>query len=203
VIGKEFLNSISGLNTTVRFLGAGLGVSLIANLFLSVSVLFSEPVITLRPPYQAHEIIMQHNSANGEFKKSWGLYSAMMLGNVTPGSTDIILEGLEMLMTPRTYKEMRQVVAAQAAAISKEQVTIEFDPRGVHYEPETGLVFVTGTQTRQGTSGEPQKSIRTFEMDIRVDNFRPQIRAIRVYDGNPLTKKAKEAIKNREAKKAQ
>ena len=198
MLGQQFLNSINGLNTTVRFLGIGLGVSILANLILATSVVSQDPIVVLRPPYQSNEIVINHDSANGDFKKSWGLYASMVLGNVQPGSSDLILDGLEVVMSPRTYKEMREIVAAQANEITKEQVTIEFSPRQVHFEEETGLVFVTGTQTRRGATGEPKKSVRTFEMDVRVSNFRPQIQRISVYEGGPLSKAAKAAKKAKE-----
>jgi conjugal transfer pilus assembly protein TraE len=199
MLGNKFLNSISGLNSTVRFLGIALGVSILSNLVLSVSVLSKEPIVVLRTPYQANELVINHDAANGDFKKSWGLYASMVLGNVNPGSSGLILDGLEVLMTPKTYKEMRGIVAAQANEIKREQVTLEFSPRQVYFEQETGLVFITGTQTRRGATGEPEKSTRTYEIDIRVDNFRPQIHRISVYNGGPLSKAAKDALKAKEA----
>lgn len=199
---SNFLESINGLNATLRLMTLGLGASLLVNLILAVTVSSQDPVVVLRPPYQSNELVIQHDKANSDFKKSWGLYAAMMLGNVQPGSTDLVLEGIEALMSPRTYKEMRGLVAAQADEITKEQVTLEFSPRLVSFEEETGLVFVTGTQTRRGATGEPEKSTRTYEMEIVVDNFRPQIRRISVYDGGPLAKRAKEAKAAKEAAQA-
>lgn len=203
MLSSKYFSNINVLNSYIKLLVAGLGASLLINLILAVAVLFHDPIITLRPPVQTQDITMRSNSADGEFKKSWGLYISNILGNVRPGSTDIILEAIELLATPRTYKEMREIVAAQIDAIEREQVTLEFSPRSVAFEPKSGLVFVTGTQLRRGTSGDPERQIRTYEMNLSVKDYRPKLKSVEVYEGNPLTLKAKRLKKEQEEARRQ
>jgi conjugal transfer pilus assembly protein TraE len=44
---------------------------------------------------------------------AWGLFMAQLLGNVTPGSTELILNALDPLLAPTIYQPVHDAVAEQ------------------------------------------------------------------------------------------
>ncbi|MFO1432512.1 MAG: TraE/TraK family type IV conjugative transfer system protein [Candidatus Competibacteraceae bacterium] len=147
--------------------------------------------VVLTPPTLNEAVKVARQSADANYQMAWGLFVAQLLGNVTPGSTELILNALEPLLAPAIYQPVHDAVAEQLASLRQEQVTLAFSPRQTQYDSGADRVYVSGTLTTTGVSGTAQRSERTYEMRFTIKDYRPQLTQLTAYSGPP--KKAERA----------
>lgn len=144
-----------------------------------------DTTVILTPPTLNEAVTVARQAADANYKMAWGLFVAQLLGNVTPGSTDLILSALGPLLAPAIYQPVHDAVAEQLGSLRKEQVTLAFSPRQTQYDPATDRVYVSGTLTTTGVSGAAQRSERTYEMRFTIKDYRPQLTQLTAYSGPP------------------
>lgn len=192
----QFLETWRGTqfeNKFLRIITVLLSASL---LILVVSLVNREIPVILVPPEITEQVRISKNSADAETKKAWALYIAQLIGNVTPGNADFVAEVIEPLLHPRIYKSVRENLAYQIESLKLERVSLNFTPRAVAYEPDTDRVYVNGTLVSQGLGDARDQSVRTYELEIDIDNFRPMITFLDVYKGGMRTQAKKVQIKS-------
>jgi len=155
----------------------------------------SSETIVLVPPLLEERAAVSASYASPSYKKAWALSVSLLAGNVTPGNADLVLRSLGDLLAPTAYRKMSESLAAQIADIKRDSLTVSFEPRQILDDPNTGRVFVTGSFQSQGVSGDPIKSIRTFQMQIEIRFGRPWITEFTPYAGMPLTENSAAALK--------
>jgi conjugal transfer pilus assembly protein TraE len=185
-------------NKFLRIITVLLSASL---LILVVSFVNREIPVILVPPEITEQVRISKNSADAETKKAWALYVAQLIGNVTPGNADFVAEVIEPLLHPRIYKSVRENLAYQIESLKLERVSLNFTPRAVAYEPDTDRVYVNGTLISQGLGDARDQSVRTYELEIDIDNFRPMITFLDVYKGGMRTQAKKVQIQSAEDRK--
>jgi conjugal transfer pilus assembly protein TraE len=147
----------------------------------------TERSIILVPPSLTQEVEVTRSQASSEFKESWGLFLAELLGNTTPANADFLKTAVEPLLAPDIYRSVLDAMSDQIKAIKMDRVAISFTPRHVDYEAETNKVFVSGELKSQGPSSKPDVKPRTYEFIIAIKNYRPRLEYIDVYPDSPRT----------------
>lgn len=162
-------------------------VLIISNLISMAGWLSKDRVTVLIPPTLNEAVSVSRRNADAGFKKSWGLYAASLLGNVSPGNADFVLEALQLVMSPRVFGTLKQSIAADVEMIKKDGVSTSFEQKQVMYEKETDKVFVIGRTGISNAAGSVTKFDRIFEVRVTIDNGQPQIVELDSYQGKPRT----------------
>lgn len=144
-----------------------------------------DTVVVLTPPTLNEPARVARNQADAPYKIAQGLFVAQLLGNVSPGNSDLLLQGLEPLLDARLYQPVREGINEQLRQFEREQITTSFTPRSTTYNPPTDTVFITGRSTTTGAAGAPRHSERTYELRWKLDHYRPRLVHLEAYDGPP------------------
>ena len=144
--------------------------------------------VVLIPPGLSEKAEIATNKASEGYKKAWGAYSAMLLGNVTPENADFVREALSGMVSGEINMAVGEQVAQELELLKQEQVSSTFEMRGVIYEPESDKVFVTGYNRLlgiAGAKGRVEPTEQTFEFVIDVKQYSPIITHMASYASNP------------------
>ncbi len=184
---EKFLQSWEGItkeNRIFRVLTIGLVVMNIATAMLAMN---ADRTVVLVPPAVPGEVEIERDNASLQFKEAWAVFVAEMLGNVTPETADFVSQSLARVLSASIYRQIQDDLTKQIAEIKRDRVSISFYPKEVMHEKETGKMFVTGNFRIQGPGSKPEEKIRTYEMVITVEGYKPVIRHIDAYAGTPRT----------------
>lgn len=184
---SDFLRTWEGHETENRLSRVIIIGLLVICVITSLAAWRTERSIILVPPTLTQEVEVTRSSASSEFKESWGLYMAELLGNTTPANADFLKVAIEPLLAPDIYRSVLDAMTDQIKAIKMDRVAISFTPRHVDYEAETNKVFVSGELKSQGPSSKPDIKPRTYEFIIAIKNYRPRLEFIDVYPDSPRT----------------
>lgn len=184
---SDFLQTWDGHETENRFSRVIIIGLLVICVITSLAAWRTERSIILVPPTLNQEVEVTRSAASSEFKESWGLFLAELLGNTTPANADFLKVAIEPLLAPDIYRTVLDAMTDQIKAIKMDRVAISFTPRHVDYEAETNKVFVSGELKSQGPSSKPDIKPRTYEFIIAIKNYRPRLEFIDVYPDAPRT----------------
>jgi len=148
-----------------------------------------KPIVTVLPPNLTETAQIAHNEANTATKKSYGLYIAQMLGNVHPGTVDFLVTSLEDILHPTIYHDVKEGIMDQISLIQQEDLSITFEPRTIDYWKDTNRVVIHGNRTTEGRGQEKSIERVTYEVEVGINNYLPQITFINVYEGIPERRK--------------
>jgi conjugal transfer pilus assembly protein TraE len=190
-----FLQTWRGTTLENRIGRVAILVLALAVLVLSVLVGQVERTVVLVPPGLEKEVTLARDHASQEAKEAWGLHVAMLLGNVTPESVDVLAGALEALLHPKLAKEILERMRGQVEEIKRERVSMRFLPRLVAFDPATQTVMVSGQHRTEGPGAPPVSSERTYELRVEFTNYRPVITHLDAYSGGPKQPKPEEPPK--------
>ena len=155
-----------------------------AIVILAYATYSKDVVLSVKPYTLTGEAEVMRYSASANYLEAWGLFSAVTLGNVTPGNAQFVKESIGPLFHASIYGNAIRIMDTQIEEIKKEQITTSFEPITVEYDPhETKKVFVTGISKRSGPTGKAEEKTQTFEFLISIDNYQPKIKYMDVYTG--------------------
>ena len=167
------------------------------NFILVIGVLNKDHAIVLVPQNLSGQAEIAQNKASEGYKKSWGMYAATLLGNVTPENADFVLDSLHGMVTPEIKSIISDQVREDMDTLKAEKVTSSFEIKKISYEPETDKVFVTGKNWITGAGTRSESSSQTFEFNIDIRNYSPIITHLALYQGEA---KVQAVVKQEEAK---
>jgi len=182
-----FSNTWRGLKAENVLYRTLVPVLVIANLISMAGWLQKDRITVLVPPTLNEATSVSKRSADAGYKKAWGLFVASLLGNVSPGNADFVMESLQLLMAPRVFATLKSSVASDVEMIKKDGVSVSFEQKTVLFERETDKVFVIGRTGISNAAGSVTKFDRVFEMRVTIDNGQPQIVELDSYQGKPKT----------------
>lgn len=139
--------------------------------------------VVLVPPTLEERSSVQARQADAEIKTAWALYIAKMLGNVTPSSSQFLVENMSRYLSPRMYRSVIEGIDAQAQILRQEQITLQFIPTVARFEPEINRVVVSGELIERGLRNAERRSVRTYEMGFIVRNYKVLLDSMRVMEG--------------------
>jgi conjugal transfer pilus assembly protein TraE len=139
------------------------------------------------PPYLNKQVSVGWDSASDDYYKSFGLYFATLVGNITPSNVDFITKTLSTFLAPEIYTQVKpKLIALSQDAIFRESggASVYTPGPGLEYEPETSKVFVSGTMTTTSyAKALPEMKNIIYEIAINIRDGRPQITYLDSYEG--------------------
>lgn len=198
----ELLNkSWDDLNKEVFFSRITMVVMAVTLALMAFLLSEEDTIVVLTPPEITERMEVASNKFDENTKRSWAMFSTVLLGNITPSNADFYLNYLEPIMTPKVWQSMHEAMGRQIEMIVSERLTLRFSPRGMIYEPPTDKVFVTGEAILSGPSGDEITETRTYEYVVDASNYSPVITRFDMYPDGPRTQKwlqQQEALKANE-----
>lgn len=194
---KIFSDDWRGTRAENTFLRLLIPLLLLSNIATGISLIFRDRETILVPPQISETMRVSAKKADESYKRSWALYVATLVGNITPGNADFINEQLSQVVDAVTYHGMRQQLADQILEIKNNNLTIDFQPNQVIYEDETGRVFVLGRSQTSGSAGKLTRENRVFEVLVEMVNGRPVVNDLQSYQGEARTGQVLERLERR------
>ena len=168
-------------NQLARWTLPGLSV---ATALLAVHALTHEPTVVLEPPKPLEEqATVSSSDADEPYLQSWGLYFAQLLGNIHRGNAETLMSFLDLYITAQSAPIVRESIADQVARIQAEEATVSFSPESLKYFEDEGVVAVTGTQTLTPKRSEVKRMDWTYEFEIGIERYKPQLLDLDSYQG--------------------
>lgn len=161
-------------------------LALTGALFMAVGhSLFSKPDTVLVPPVVDEKMVIGENSASQSYLKSFGLYVATLIGNITPSNASFIVDSISSFISPSIYPQIRKTIlaTAQSTTFKDAAMTTKFVPRQVIYEPDTDKVFVLGDSTVLSSVGAQSARSLVYEMVIKIQDKKPVVYTLDAYEG--------------------
>jgi conjugal transfer pilus assembly protein TraE len=181
----DFLRTWQGTQVEIRvlrLLAAGL---LLTNLAAAWALANVDKTVVLVPPTLGGEVQIARDSASREVREAWALYVAELLGNASPGTADFLQKAIEPLLASKLRQGVVAAIAEQVSEIKRERISIDFAARSVAEDPQTGRLYVSGTQTTTGPGGNPKIQPRTYEVQVEFRNYRPVVTHLEAYADAP------------------
>ena len=125
---SDFLRTWEGHETENRFSRIIILGLLVVCVITSLAAWRTERSIILVPPTLTKEVEVTRTAASSEFKESWGLFLAELLGNTTPANADFLKTAIEPLLAPEIYRTVLDAMTDQIKAIKIDRVAISFTP---------------------------------------------------------------------------
>lgn len=155
------------------------------NGILVIALLLENKTLVLVPPHLNETMEVAQNKASEGYKKSWGLFAASLLGNVSPDNADFVLDALKDMVSNDIQAELNEQIRADLESLKAENVSISFEVGKVAYEPDTDKVFVTGKSWISGAGGKSSSGTRTFEFKVAIKGYTPVITHLAIYADSP------------------
>jgi len=137
--------------------------------------------------------------ASRPYMEAWALYIAQTVGNVTPDTVAFIKSRIGPLLCPEVYDRAMVMLSDQVATITRDRVSISFEPRSVLFEESSGKVFVNGLSVDHAIMGAEKHYPRTFEFELQIADYRVQVCGLTSYEGEPRTERVVAQMRSRES----
>jgi len=175
-------NSIRA-NVALAFSNAVLALIAIIAVIHSFSV---KSDVVLTPPRVDEEMRIGFDSANEAYVKSFGLYAAQLISNITAANANFVVEAMSSFMDSSVYAETRKTILSTVdTRLFKEAAgATKYEPTNIVYEPSTRKVFVIGNMTTLSSIGPGSATSMVYEMEIRIVERRPVIYSLTSYPGS-------------------
>ena len=159
--------------------------SVITILILAYVAAEKEQRIVLQPVTLKSMAWIEEGSASQEYYESWGHYLALLMGNIKPDRLSFIKDRLEPLLSEDIYNKAVVLFEEQAIDIRNNGATFTFNPTDVKYDTYLKRVFVYGFSEVRGPISKPRRVQKTYEYEIKISDFLPEVVFMEVYDGKP------------------
>ncbi len=189
---KETFAELKASNRSQKLLLCALLVILVCE---TCFLFTKETVVIVHPWTLTADARIESKSASRSYKEAWALAVAEMLGNITPGNVDFVIERLKPLLSPKIYNDVIRQATEQAIFLKEDRITQRFEPRSVEFEKSSDKVFVRGfayvstASTGAGNNDKPVRADMTFEFQIDIASYMPVIKDLNFYAGASQTAK--------------
>lgn len=196
---KNFASTWLSLQASNRFLKLVVMFLMTLNLLTLIGWLKKDSSVILIPPDLSEKSEIAKNKASEGYKKAWAMYTATMIGNVTPENADFVLDSFSGMVSGEIRSLVIEQIAQELDTLKQEKVSSTFEIIRVTYEPESDKVFVTGRNRMTGAGGKSTPTDQTFEFQIDVKQYSPIITQMASYQGMPklISVVAKEEAKRK------
>lgn len=182
---KNFASTWLSLQASNRFLKLVCLSLMGLNLLTLTGWLKKDTAVILIPPSLSEKSEIAQNKASEGYKKAWAMYTATLIGNVSPENADFVLDSFSNMVTGEIRSLITEQVAQELDMLKQEKVASRFEIVRVTYEPETDKVFITGRNVLIGAVSKSAPTEQTFEFQIDVKQYSPIITQMASYQGQP------------------
>lgn len=181
---KSWSNAISSANInaiTVLVLAIGLVISIVI-----IKQKETTTVVT-SPTYKGEHIEVIGNKANGNWKKSWSLYLAMLIGNVGPKNVELVATEIKSYLSPRLKQQKIEEIEKFVTMLKARNADQTFAAQDMAYDPKQDIVWVWGDLAVSTSNNPTPKSQRwTYEFKVMMNGLGyPRIAFMDQYAGPP------------------
>lgn len=159
-------------------------VMALSNAFLVYKVFQSHERVVLVPPTLDQKASVGWKTASLEYKKSFALFVAGLVGNITPSSVEFVVDALGRYFSPAIYSDLRTrlMAIAQDPFFKSSGAYSYYVPTRVEYEPATYKIFVMGYQVTGNSVVKNKRKNLVFEMTVSIKGGVPQIESLGMYE---------------------
>lgn len=182
---KNFASTWLSLQASNRFLKLVCLSLMGLNLLTLIGWLKKDTAVILIPPSLSEKSEIAQNKASEGYKKAWAMYTATLIGNVSPENADFVLDSFSNMVTGEIRSLITEQVAQELDMLKQEKVASRFEILRVTYEPETDKVFITGRNVLIGAVSKSAPTEQTFEFQVDVKQYSPIITQMASYQGQP------------------
>ena len=182
---KNFASTWLSLHASNQFLKFVCIFLMALNLLSLIGWLKKDSTVILIPPSLSEKSEIAKNKASESYKKAWAMYTATLIGNVTPENADFVLDSFSGMVTGEIRGLITEQIAQELETLKQEKVSSTFEIVRVTYEPETDKTYVTGRNRLTGAGGKSNPTEQTFEFKIDVEQYSPIIMQMASYKGMP------------------
>lgn len=176
---------LSSMAADNRVLRLAVVFLLVVNVALGFGLVFRKQIVTIIPSNVMTKATYTADSADEGALSSWGMYVADLIGNVTPSNADFVAAQVGHILSPAIYKSVMSDLADQVTKIKENQLTLQFDPAEVKFNPAKNAVYVDGWLTTTDAHGSSHREERTYEMYFNVVDYQPRLVGLTSYPGSP------------------
>lgn len=168
-------------------LSAACVIMAVITLFAAVTSLTRHDRIVIVPAGLAGKTSVEWTSADSSYYKSFGLFVATLIGNITPHNVKFVSDALSPYMGSVIYSDIRKrmLSLAESAQFRDSATATRFVPASVLYEPDTHKVFVQG-QMIITTAISSRAEEMVYEMTLVIKDGMPIVDSISSYEGTDL-----------------
>jgi conjugal transfer pilus assembly protein TraE len=183
-----FSKNFDGAVAAAKMLTFVVMALVVLNLFFGIALIRTREQIVLVPPNLTEQVRIGYGSADAAYYKSWGLYVAEMVGNLTPGNAPFVAEALGRLFAASDYNAVRTAVFSQGQTMAQNGVVSFFKADAVVWEAQTSRIFVTGERREMSPTGTATSvETITYQMHVSMSAGQPVLDQFSVYSGSPHT----------------
>ena len=181
-----FMRDWAGTRAQNRWLLPTVTALSIAVLIQTFALMRRDEIVVLVPPELSAETEIAGARAGQDYTKAWGLHIATLIGNVTPGNGTFIKEAIYPLLSPEIHDDVTTIIEKQLDQLERDRVALRFEPRRVLQKGDRVFVFGYGVTSAVG-GAETERTKRTYEVELEIERYRPVIRHLGTYEGEPRT----------------
>ena len=184
---SRYLESWHGTQATNKLLAVAVVAVATVTIVQSAYLMERERIVVLVPPALQGEAVIGKQAADAPYHTAWAHLLAQMLGNVQPSNADFLKARLEPLLDPAIFTAVSQALEQQLDQIRRDRVSLAFEPKKILHEAATGKTFVTGQSVLTGLGQQQKRTLRTYEFQLVIDDYRVTVAHLATYDGEPRT----------------
>jgi conjugal transfer pilus assembly protein TraE len=202
---KTYASTFLSIQRSNQFMKMVCLCLLATNILVVFGWLKKDTSIILVPPGLSEKSEIAKNKASEGYKKSWAMYVATLIGNVTPENADFVLDSFGGMVTGEIRQSVIEQITQELDTLKLEKVSSTFEIVYVTYEPETDKVYISGRNRMTGAGGKSVPTEQTFEFKIDVKQYSPIITQMASYAGQPKLTNVlqKEEVKRKAAEDSQ
>lgn len=178
-----FLNDWQGALKENRLSRMVIGALIVSNLLLAMMAFGKNETVVLLPPGLDERVEIGVSEGSPGLKEAWGTHIAMLMGNATPMTAPFMSEQLGKIASPRLFQSLQEQIAEQAKKMADDGLSVSFIPTMTFYLPSRDVVIVSGEYALRGMRGMERSMVRTYEIGVRVQDYRVRMESLEVYEG--------------------
>lgn len=160
-----------------------MGALIVSNLLMAMIAFGRNETIVMVPPGIDERVQIGVSEGSPGLKEAWGTHIAMLMGNATPRTANYLSEQLGRLSSPRLFQQIQEQIDKQAKALTDEGMSVSFVPNSTFYLPSRDVVVVSGEYMLRGMRGMERSMVRTYEIGVRIQDYRVRMDSLDVYEG--------------------
>lgn len=180
---KDYFSTFHGALKENSWSRPIIGALVVANLLLSMMAFGKSETIVMIPPGIDERVEIGVSEGSPGIKEAWGTHIAMLMGNATPRTAEFLSEQLGKLSSPRLFQQIQEQIDKQADTLKEEGMSVSFVPNTTFYLPSRDVVIVSGEYTLKGMRGMERSMVRTYEVGVRIQDYRVRMDSLDVYEG--------------------
>jgi conjugal transfer pilus assembly protein TraE len=183
VKAQEYFKTFHGALKENQFTRPIIGALIASNLLVSIIAFGRNETVVMVPPGLDERVEIGVSEGSPGLKEAWGTHIAMLMGNATPRTATYLSEQLGRLSSPRLFQQIQEQIDKQAKALTDEGMSVSFVPNATFYLPSRDVVIVSGEYMLRGMRGMERSMVRTYEIGVRIQDYRVRMDSFDVYEG--------------------